>query len=167
MPTDSESDRFSPSVDVDVVHRGGCFCGSVSYEVKGLPSLSAYCHCSLCQRLNAAAFIVTCHFPAPQFTWTQNTQHIDELIESYAVASKPWKIRWRCKKCGCTVASNNIKAKTWSVWGAQLERNDKGRIIGWDTIKPTAHIFYDTRLADVADDLSKWNGYEGKSERLG
>lgn len=52
MPADSESDHFSQSVEVDIVHKGGCFCGSVSYEVKGLPSLSAYCHCTLCQRLN-------------------------------------------------------------------------------------------------------------------
>ncbi|KAF8963953.1 Mss4-like protein [Flammula alnicola] len=149
----------------NIVHKGGCFCGLASYQVKGLPLLSAFCHCSLCQRLNAAAFILTCHFPASRFAWTHAHPDSDTL-ESYAVASKPWKIRWRCKKCGCTIASYNSKLDQWSVWGVQFERDDKGKIIGWDTIKPTAHIFYDTRMLDVQDDLSKWTGYEGKSERL-
>lgn len=35
-----------------LVHKGGCFCTSVTYQVEGLPILSAYCHCTLCQRLN-------------------------------------------------------------------------------------------------------------------
>jgi len=74
--------------------------------------------------------------------------------------------RWRCKKCGCTIASYNRKLDKWRVWGAQFERDGEGRIIGWDTIKPTAHIFYETRMVDVQDDLGKWVGYEGKSEKL-
>src|SRR5580658_3795305 len=31
---------------------GACFCGSVTYTVSGMPVLSAYCHCTNCQRLN-------------------------------------------------------------------------------------------------------------------
>jgi hypothetical protein len=38
--------------DADIVHNGGCFCNGVRYKVVGLPLLSAYCHCTLCQRLN-------------------------------------------------------------------------------------------------------------------
>jgi len=48
-----------------------------------------------------------------------------------------------------------------------LERDEKGRIKDWNTIKPTAHIFYETRMVDVQDDLGKWSGYEDISERLG
>ncbi|KAF9486390.1 hypothetical protein BDN70DRAFT_794092 [Pholiota conissans] len=161
----NSSPQVFDNSDASLVHRGGCFCGSASYQVKGLPLLSAFCHCTLCQRLNAAAFIHTSHFPASGFEWTHSNSELD-VLESYAVASKPWKMRWRCKKCGCTVASHNTKLDKWSVWGAQFERDEGGKIIGWDSIKPTAHIFYDTRLVDIHDDLSKWTGYEGTSARL-
>lgn len=150
--------------DADIIHKGGCFCNAVRYQVMGLPLLSAYCHCTLCQRLNAAAFILTIHFPASRFSWTHPEPYNDAL-ESYAVSTKPWKIRWRCKQCGCTVSSYNSKLDKWSVWGAQLERDVEGRIKDWDTIKPTAHVFYETRMVDVQDDLGKWAGYEGKSEK--
>jgi hypothetical protein len=48
-----------------------------------------------------------------------------------------------------------------------LDRNEEGKIVGWDIAKPTTHIFYGTRMLDVNDNLSKWEGYESKSERLG
>ncbi|KAF7785197.1 hypothetical protein Agabi119p4_1362 [Agaricus bisporus var. burnettii] len=36
----------------------------------------------------------------------------------------------------------------------------------FDKIKPTAHIFYKTRMLDVPDGLPKWDGYENQSNRL-
>ncbi|TFK42027.1 Mss4-like protein [Crucibulum laeve] len=150
----------------DIIHRGGCFCGAVTYQVTGKPLRSAYCHCTLCQRLHSCAFIHTIHFPAAAFSWTHAEPH-EATIETYAVSTKPWKIRSRCKQCGCPVASHNTKLDKWSVWGGELERDEKGRIQGWEEIKPTAHMFYETRMLDINDELGKWAGYEGDSERLG
>ena len=115
---------------------------------------------------NTAAFILTLHFAFANFTWTHADPNNDSL-ESYAIPIKPWKIRWRCKTCGCTVASYNSKLNKWSLWGVQLERDALGNIVGWDSIKPTAHIFYESRMVNVNDELGKWSGYEGQSERLG
>ncbi|TFK70445.1 hypothetical protein BDN72DRAFT_766469 [Pluteus cervinus] len=148
------------------IYKGGCFCGNVTYQVIGPPILSAYCHCTLCQRVNASPFILSVHFPAASFSWSHAAPH-ESNMDPYAIHHKPWKVRWRCKNCGSVVASNNTKLDKWSIWGAQLERDSAGRIIGWDEVKPTAHIFYDTRLVDVADDLGKWTGYENESERIG
>lgn len=53
------------------------------------------------------------------------------------------------------------------MWGAQFERDASGNILSSDTIKPTAHIFYESRMVDVNDELGKWTGYEDQSERLG
>jgi hypothetical protein len=36
----------------NAVYRGSCMCGDVTYAVTGRPLLSAYCHCTICQRLN-------------------------------------------------------------------------------------------------------------------
>ncbi|KAM6498803.1 Mss4-like protein [Amanita muscaria] len=148
------------------VYKGGCICGAVSYQVVGKPVRSAYCHCTLCQRLNGSAFIHTIHYPAAAFMWTHGELQQD-VIETYSTNSKPWKIRSCCKKCGCCVSSHNTKTDRISVWGAQLERDEHGRIKEWEDLKPKAHIFYGTRMLDVHDSLLKWEGYDGESERLG
>ncbi|KAF7347500.1 hypothetical protein MVEN_01506200 [Mycena venus] len=147
------------------IHAGACFCGAVSYTVTGKPTLSAYCHCSRCQIMNGSAFIWTIHFPASAFSWTHPEQH-DAATDTYITEGKPWKTRFRCRKCGTCVASYNNKTEHWSVWGVQFERDEKGVTKDLDSVKPTAHIFYETRLVDVNDELSKWEGYEDKSTRI-
>ncbi|EJF63703.1 hypothetical protein DICSQDRAFT_54899 [Dichomitus squalens LYAD-421 SS1] len=145
--------------------KGACFCGAVSYEVTGDPTLRAFCHCTLCQRLTGSPFIHTVHFPSSAFSWTHGAPHEDRL-DAYAVASKPHKTRWRCKTCGACVMSANAKTGSCSVWGAHLARDDAGNIIDWERVKPTAHMFYGTRMLDVDDGLAKWEGYENGSARL-
>jgi hypothetical protein len=160
---------------------GSCFCGTSSFTVNGTPKLSAYCHCTLCQRLNglqlillvpvvppdeyimrtAAAFIHTIHFSSTDFHWVGSG-----ALDSYSVESKPWKTRFRCKTCGCCIASFNSRTEEVSVFGGQLARSAEGKIINWEMLKPTAHIFYGTRMLDVNDTIPKWEGYENKSQQL-
>lgn len=175
---------------------GACFCGSVSYAVSGQPILSAYCHCTNCQRttgrllfhavrprsswtssqsqsmfnvsadsLTGCPFIHTIHYPASAFSWTHAAPQ-DERLDFYVPSVCPWKNRARCKQCGVNVASHNSRTGQWSVWGAHFERNDEGKIKEWDAIKPTAHIYYETRMVDMNDGLGKWTGYEKDSEKL-
>lgn len=196
--------------------QGSCFCGAVSYTVSGSPVLSAFCHCTNCQRLSGESrtpsltmnpeltpepcafislhrilptifppkgcpFVHTIHFPESAFAWTHSatsqaesgaaeasrtTTAPESSLDSFVVPSKPWKTRWRCRSCGACVSSANSKTGNRSVWGAQLARDGEGKIIGWDIVKPTDHIFYDTRMLNVKDGLGKWEGYEGSSERL-
>ena len=47
-----------------------------------------------------------------------------------------------------------------------LERDKEGKIIGWDDLQPTAHIFYGTRILDINDSLSKWDGYKDRSVQI-
>ncbi|KAI0635196.1 Mss4-like protein [Trametes polyzona] len=144
---------------------GSCFCGAVSYSATGPPLLSAFCHCTACQRLSGCPFVHTIHFPETSFQWTHPSPH-EARLDSYVVSSKPWKTRFRCKNCGACVMSANSKAGKRSVWGAHLTRDDAGKIVDWETVKPTAHIFYGTRMLDIADSLGKWEGYEGNSARI-
>ena len=39
------------------VLEGGCFCGAVRYRVGGTPWHVTHCHCTMCRRLSAAAFV--------------------------------------------------------------------------------------------------------------
>ncbi|KAI0674325.1 Mss4-like protein [Trametes maxima] len=145
---------------------GSCFCGAVSYVVTGSPLLRAFCHCTNCQRLSGCPFVHTIHFPSTAFHWAHPEPH-EVRLDAYVIPSKPWKTRFRCKQCGACVMSANSKAGKCSVWGAHLARDDSGKIVYWEAVKPTAHIFYGTRMLDVGDDLGKWEGYESESTRLG
>ncbi|OBZ78112.1 hypothetical protein A0H81_01884 [Grifola frondosa] len=135
---------------------GSCFCGVVSYALSGKPLLSAYCHCTNCQRLTGCPFVHTIHFPASAFTWTHAAR-----LDAFVIPDRPWKTRFRCPTCGACVASANSKAGKYSVGRAA-----RGALEAWDAVRPTAHIFYGTRMLDVPDALGKWEGYEGASARL-
>ncbi|KAJ3722236.1 Mss4-like protein [Lentinula raphanica] len=156
---------MSESENNNIVYKGKCYCGAVSYAVKGKPILSAFCHCTLCQRLAASPCVATIHFPADAFSWTHDEPH-ESAFEMYPVADKPWKNRFRCKTCGACVTSYSTTKSKYSVWAGQLERDEEGKIKNWELIKPTAHMFYGTRMLDFNDDLPKWEGYEGQSKRL-
>lgn len=75
-------------------------------------------------------------------------------------------VLYRCKKCRSCAATQMSDTQNWALRGTQLERDADGKIINWEGVKPTSHIFYDTRVVDVADDLPKWEGYQGRSTRL-
>ncbi|KAJ3935671.1 MAG: Mss4-like protein [Lentinula lateritia] len=157
---------MSLTAESEVEFKGSCYCGAVTYVAKGKPILSAYCHCTLCQRLAASPCVATIHFPAAAFNWT-HAEPREAALDVYSVANKPWKNRFRCKGCGACVASYSTTKFKYSVWAGQLERDEEGKIRNWDLIKPTAHMFYATRMLDFNDGLPKWEGYEGQSKRIG
>lgn len=107
----------------------------------------------------------TIHFRPEAFSWSHQEPK-DAKLDAFVIPAKPWKTRWRCKTCGACVAGSNTKTGNWSIWGVQLERDEHGKVINWEIVKPTAHIFYDTRLLDVNDELGKWQGYENTSAQL-
>lgn len=161
---------------------GNCFCGSVKYALSAPPVLRAYCHCTQCQRLTGMSlfhipygidyilsnalssgcpFIHTVHFSASAFSWTH-----DAPVDTFVNPPRPWKTRTRCRLCGVTVASHNSKTDRVSVWGPHFARDASGRVLRWDEVRPSAHMFYGARLLDIEDNLGKWEGYEGKSDKI-
>jgi hypothetical protein len=152
----------------------GCW-ASYAQCVLSLYSVSAiiWCVCSECPRASiyvsldistGSPFVHTIHFPESAFSWV--TEGALSKVEPFSPPEKPHKKRYRCKACGVCMASNNTLAKKWSVWGATLDRDNSSQVKGWALLKPTVHMFYDTRMLDINDGLGKWSGYEGKSEQL-
>src|SRR3954454_20649869 len=43
--------------DQDQTVTGGCLCGSIRYEARGLPFQTLICHCRMCQRASGAPFM--------------------------------------------------------------------------------------------------------------
>ncbi|KZT02871.1 uncharacterized protein LAESUDRAFT_744846 [Laetiporus sulphureus 93-53] len=153
--------------------KGACFCGAISYALADEPVLRAFCHCTNCQRLTGCPFVHTIHFDAASFSWTHLAEPVGvsdpramDMLDSYVIPSRAHKTRFRCKTCGACVANRNGRTGRVSVWGAHLTRDEQGKILQWERVRPTAHIFYGTRMLDVTDGLGKWEGYEGRSERI-
>ncbi|KXN88585.1 hypothetical protein AN958_07104 [Leucoagaricus sp. SymC.cos] len=142
--------------------QGSCFCGDATFRVEGEPLISVFCHCTVCQRLNGCSVVHGLHYPSGSFTWTHGNP---DAIFTKASKGHAWTV-WRCQRCYTFIAAHNGSEEKWSVKGSHFKRNAKGSIENWDLVKPTAHIFYSTRMFDVLDDLPKWEGYEYKSARM-
>lgn len=133
--------------------------------------LSAYCHCSRCQRILGCPFVATTHISPHVFSWSLPQSTISDLAEVFTIIGV--KHRYRCKTCGTNVASFNEAKNKWSVWTSTLDRapntesgGELGTITGWEWARPTDHIFYGTRMLDVPDGLPKWEGYAGQSAQI-
>jgi hypothetical protein len=113
---------------------------------------------------SASPFVHVLHFPWKSLTWTHSDPN---TIFSKSDTNSEWK-QWRCKSCLGIIGSENPSPSQgrWSLKGALFHRNAQGLIQQWHLIKPTGHMFYDTRMLDVNDGLPKWEGYEGGSKRL-
>jgi hypothetical protein len=68
---------------------------------------------------------------------------------------------------GVTIASRNSRMGTISVWCPHFARDDSGRVLRWNEVRPTAHIFYGTAVGyTIEDGLGRWEGYEGKTDKI-
>ncbi|PWZ02924.1 glycoside hydrolase/deacetylase [Testicularia cyperi] len=169
--------------------RGHCACGSLEYQLEAAAEnlkLSAYCHCTRCQRLNGAPYIWTTHWTKNAVSWSTSSsssavstsEHAEtvkrvlgsqvtsaELYES--VAGRKFKIR--CANCGTPMGSWSEPKQQWSIWPSTLERpnGDKSGLEGTESFQPTAHQFYGAwRMVTVRDDLPKFLGYPNESPQV-
>ena len=72
---------------------GGCFCSDNRFEVSKPAVDTHHCQCSICRRLQGAAFVTLSIFPKGAFRWEKggnlDTFHSSEKVH-----------RHRCKRCG-------------------------------------------------------------------
>lgn len=71
---------------------GGCLCGAVRYRTTGKPYHLTHCHCSMCRRASAAAFVTWFSVQAGEFQLLQGTP------ARFASSSKAQ--RGFCSNCG-------------------------------------------------------------------
>lgn len=85
-----------------MIHRGGCLCGAVTYQVSGDPLWSAHCHCATCRRHCGSVIASYVAFALSDFTVTAGT-----MAE---FASSPGVRRSFCATCGSPLSyqSNNL-----------------------------------------------------------
>jgi hypothetical protein len=58
------------------IHRGGCLCGKIAYELDGPALQTTLCHCEDCRRASGAPFVVWTFFKTGTLRWTRGTPKI-------------------------------------------------------------------------------------------
>ncbi len=135
-----------------------CSCGETRFNVSDEPLFRAFCHCTICQEYNQAPYADITLFRAKDVIKPQ-----EERVEFKAYRFPPFIQRGKCISCGkaaieylkilpipklIIVSSDNIKDKAFVP-------------------EPSIHIFYDTRVADIQDELPKYDGYLKSQLALG
>ena len=93
--------------------RGSCFCTSTTYALHLIDNqttplssnltLSAYCHCSGCQRMNGAPFIHTTHWKEGALVWGD--------LKPARFLQKEGKWKLSCEKCRSPLGTWNEEKK--------------------------------------------------------
>jgi len=134
----------------NTVNQGRCSCGSVDFEITEPAIFRFFCHCSLCQEYNNAPFADVSVFHARGVT------AFDDDKISYRCYKKPALIpRGSCKQCNDAVLENiSMPLMPKMIVVPSNNIVDKSLLL-----KPSMHIFYDKRVADIDDNLKKHNGF--------
>lgn len=87
--------------DGDPVLSGGCACGAVRYEVRGVPIFVNNCHCTLCQKQTGSTSVVNMFFETDRLTQFSG----DTTRHTVKSGSGGDHVIVRCAACGTAMWS--------------------------------------------------------------
>lgn len=130
--------------------KGSCFCGGVRYEVLGTLSGARNCHCSMCRKLQGAAFRSRASARAAEFRWIKG----QDLVTFYQ--SSPGTHRGFCSVCGSPILSRFDDHP--DHLGLPL-----GAIDGDPGVRPAMHVFVGSKAPwfEITDDLPQFTELPG------
>ena len=79
----------------NAIHKGGCLCGAVRYEITAEPMFSGFCQCRDCQRLTGNGHAGGMAFPESAVKIAGKLTYYDSRADSGATVSRGF-----CPKCG-------------------------------------------------------------------
>jgi hypothetical protein len=127
-----------------------CLCGGSRFRVAGTPIGRFFCHCTICQRAYGKPFADVTYFWARSVALPDN-----RAIEFRRRRAPPAMRRGTCATCGNPVV--NLLGFPRSLAVAFVASQNFPRPA--ELPAPGAHIFYDRRVADIADNVPKVSGY--------
>ena len=85
-----------------MIHKGGCCCGSIRYQVLGDPVIVAHCHCEDCQRISGAGHSTGAMYPLTALELTGETRAYQLKSDTGSTVSKIF-----CPQCGSPIYGTN------------------------------------------------------------
>ena len=122
--------------------RGSCLCGGVKYRIAGPLTQALNCHCTMCRKLQGAAFRSRATVKAADFAWVRG----ESLVTFYE--SSPGNHRGFCRVCGSPILSKFDFDR--SHYGLPL-----GALDDDPGIRPTLHVHVAIKAPwyTITDDL--------------
>ena len=130
--------------------RGTCFCEGVVFEITAPAKFCVHCHCTMCRRLNGAAFVTWAGFADEQVKILKG-QALLKRFQSSSGGSREF-----CGKCGSQLfCYNDHMPGVTDVVRAALPDGAE--------LPPRSHVYYSHKAPwfDVNDDLTKRGGETG------
>ena len=133
----------------NAIHKGGCLCGAVRYEISAEPMFGGFCQCRDCQRHSGVGHAAGMGFPESAVKIAGKLSYYDSKADSGATISRGF-----CPKCGSrlVVKSSGMPGLTMISPGG-LDDSDwfkPGRVIfasrgrAWDHLDPALARFPET-----------------------
>ncbi|MBV8797542.1 MAG: GFA family protein [Hyphomicrobiales bacterium] len=127
-----------------------CLCGASRFAVHGRPIGRFFCHCTICQKAYRKPFADVTYFRAVSVTLP------DRLPIAFRRHRPPPALRrGTCAKCGNPVVSLLGFPRSLALAFVPSQNFPEAA----ELPAPDAHIFYDCRVGDIADDVPKVSGY--------
>jgi hypothetical protein len=125
-----------------------CSCGKASFVVAGPILCRVRCHCTICQSVNQAPFadstlLMAKHVPLDRV----------EHVRFETLKKPPALQRGFCRSCGRYVMAHGTILPFLSLAFVPVARYPREVQLP----EPEMHIYYESRIADVDDELPKYN----------
>jgi hypothetical protein len=124
--------------------KGGCMCGAVEIELRGEPSVMAYCHCESCRGWLGAPIHAASLWPAANVRVVKGADRLGLYKRTES------SHRQFCTQCGTPVLIGHPAIGMTDV--------PAGTISGLG-FKPTLHVHYGEKVLAVRDGLPKFKDF--------
>ncbi|MEO0766288.1 MAG: GFA family protein [Pseudomonadota bacterium] len=116
----------------DLVLTGGCLCGHIRFEAKGLPEAPHTCACGMCRRHSGAPLVAWVEYPRDAVSW------VGPRGQPSTWRSSPGSARAFCPICGSTLGAIDDAPVIALVTGVFDDPNA-------EVLAPKAHSFAGSR----------------------
>jgi len=135
-----------------------CQCGATKFTITGKPIVRVFCHCTICQAFNHAAYADVTIFLAKDVHLQDKNQ-----VRFKQYKSPPAVDRGKCASCDKPALELFELPLFPSLAMVPSENIPSGAFLP----EPSAHIFYHRAVAPIDDQLPKHNGFIKSQAMLG
>lgn len=129
-------------------YHGSCFCGEVTFTLKGSPELMAYCHCDSCRKWSAGS--------VSEFTlWKPGALEVltgEDKLVSYDKNSAQHKGEILSERTWCSCCGGHVFTVHPQMGLIDVPR----AIIEGLKFEPVFHVNYQETIKPIADGLPKF-----------